>query len=434
MLPYRYRVLILLFFLILVTYLDRICISLVGLRIKSEFQLSNEQFGWVLAAFSLAYALFEIPSGVLGDKIGQRAVLIRIVLWWSLFTALTGLATGLLSLILFRFLFGMGESGAFPTSTAVVSHWFPARETGRALSSLFLGQTVGAAIAPLIVVPIAAAYGWRSSFFVNGAIGVVWVAAFYLWFRNNPAEVKGITAKERTYIETNRRFQERDSTFPWRSALQSRSLRALVASFFCAQWGQYFFVAWMPVYLQEGKHFTENQMKTTVFLVFITAIVGILTAGFMSDWLAQKKGPQFSRRVVGMCALGGLSVALFATGFITNPTWVAACLITGYVFFVAIGSAFYATCIDIGGSKAGTVTGIMNFCGQTGAFFLALSFGKIADMTHNFDVPVFILSGVLLAGCLLWLLVDPGKPLIAMENDMTSFYTKDAVERTITNS
>src|SRR5258708_9248402 len=121
--PYRYRVLIMLFFLILITYLDRICISLVGVRIKNEFNLSNEQFGWVLGAFALAYALFEIPTGILGDKIGQRKVLIRIVLWWSLFTALTGVATGLISLVLTRFLFGAGEAGAFPNGTGVISRW-----------------------------------------------------------------------------------------------------------------------------------------------------------------------------------------------------------------------------------------------------------------------------------------------------------------------
>ena len=123
--PYRYRILVFLFFLTFITYLDRICISLVGVRIKSEFDLTNEQFGWILASFSLAYAIFEIPSGALGDRIGQRKVLIRIVLWWSLFTALTGLATGFISLLIVRFLFGVGESGAFPSSGGVVARWFP---------------------------------------------------------------------------------------------------------------------------------------------------------------------------------------------------------------------------------------------------------------------------------------------------------------------
>jgi MFS transporter, ACS family, glucarate transporter len=342
------------------------------------------------------------------------------VLWWSLFTALTGFATGLLTLILVRFLFGMGEAGAFPTATAVVSHWFPAHETTRGLSALFLGQTIGAAIAPLIVIPLAEAYGWRSSFFVNGAIGVLWVLVLCGWFRNNPAEMKGITAEERLYIEANRRFQKHGTRFSWKKALQNRSLRALVAAFFCAQWGQYFFVAWMPVYLQEGKHFSEEQMKVTTFLVFITAIAGVLAAGFAGDWLAQKKGVRFGRRVLGMSALGGLGLSLLATGFLSDAKLVAASLITGYAFFVATGAAFYSTCVDIGGSKAGTVTGIMNFCGQTGAFVLALTFGKLADATGSFEVPVFVLAGVLLMGCLLWLLVDPAKPLTDEANNQAA--------------
>src|SRR5450755_4186501 len=123
-LPYRHRVLILIYFLILITYLDRVTISLVGVRIKTVFHLNNEQFGWVLGAFALAYALFEIPSALLGDRIGQRKVFLRIVIWWSVFTALTGAVNGFTSLILVRFLFGAGESGAFPNSTGVVSRWF----------------------------------------------------------------------------------------------------------------------------------------------------------------------------------------------------------------------------------------------------------------------------------------------------------------------
>jgi len=134
--PYRYCILVFLFFLTFITYLDRISISLLGVRIKSEFNLTNEQFGWVLASFSLAYALFEIPSGILGDRIGQRVVFIRIVLWWSLFTVLTGLTTGFISLLIVRFLFGVGESGAFPTSGAVVARWFPVNETSRGVSWL----------------------------------------------------------------------------------------------------------------------------------------------------------------------------------------------------------------------------------------------------------------------------------------------------------
>src|ERR1700733_3769416 len=141
--PYRYRVLVLLCSLTTLTYLDRICISIVGVRLKADLGLTNVQFGWVLASFALAYALFEIPSGVLGDRIGPRAVFIRIVLLWSLFTAMTGLVNGFISLLFVRFLFGIGESGAFPNSSAVISRWFPLGETGRAMSWLGTGSHAG---------------------------------------------------------------------------------------------------------------------------------------------------------------------------------------------------------------------------------------------------------------------------------------------------
>src|SRR5204862_7534235 len=150
--PYRYRVLVLLCSLTTLTYLDRICISIVGVRIKSEFHLDNEQFGWVVASFALAYALFEIPSGMLGDRIGPRVVFIRIVLFWSLFTALTGFATGLISLIIVRFLFGVGECGTYPNALIVVSRWFPANENGSALIGAGVGKKIGYTIAPIIII------------------------------------------------------------------------------------------------------------------------------------------------------------------------------------------------------------------------------------------------------------------------------------------
>ncbi len=406
--PYRYRILLFLFFLILITYLDRVCISVVGVRIKSEFNLNNEKFGWVLAAFSLAYALCEIPAGALGDRIGQRRILIRIVLWWSLFTALTGLTTGLVSLILVRFLFGMGEAGAFPNSCGVISRWFPKSETARGLSSVFLGLNVGAAIAPLVVIPIAVAYGWRITFFVNGMIGLVWVFVCYSWFRNNPSEMKNVPEEEKKYIEENRRFQTRHS-LNWRSALRDRNLLILAIAFLCSQWGNYFFLAWMPVYLQEGKHFSEHEMKMTSFYVFITGVVVVLSVGIVSDWLVKKRGLVFGRRLFGVLAQGGSCICLLLTCMISNNTAVAIMLIVGHLFFSANGLVSFSTSVDIGGSNAGTVAGVMNFFGQMGGFLLSISFGKIADLANNFTVPVVVLAAVLFTGSLLWFFVDPRK-------------------------
>lgn len=417
-LPYRYRVLALLCSLTTLTYLDRICISIVGVRIKTEFSLSNEQFGWVLASFSLAYALFEIPSGVLGDRIGPKALFIRIVLLWSFFTALTGLATGLVSLILIRFLFGVGESGTYPNCMIVISRWFPVQEIGRSLTWVGIGSQIGSAIAPLIIIPIAVSYGWRTSFYVNAAIGVIWVLICYVWFQNFPFQMAKITPQEVKYIESNRRFSSAHHIISWKVILKNRNLWALMLMYFCCQWANYFFVAWMPVYLIEGKHFSENVMKQIVFTLFIVGIIGFLVGGFVGDLLVKLKGLRFGRRFVGMFGLGMCGILIFLSAILPQNNFVAFCLIAANGFFSFGVMVSYAVCTDIGRNNAGTVTGAMNFFGQMGAFFLAIIFGKMVDATHNFDYPLFVVAFVMLTGCLLWLAIDPLKQ-VSLKEDLT---------------
>ena len=404
---YRNRVTLLLCSLTTLTYLDRICISIVGTRVKSEFSLTNEQFGWVLAAFSLSYALFEIPSGALGDRIGPRAVFIRIVLLWSVFTALTGLVSGLAGLLIVRFLFGIGESGTYPNILLVVSRWFPAGETGRVLTWVGIGSQIGSAIAPLIIVPLAVAYGWRMPFFVNAAVGVVWVLICYGWFRDFPGGMKNISLPERQLIETNSRFSSTHRLVPWKIIFRNPTLWALMLMYFCCQWSNYFFVAWMPVYLQEGRHFSENEMKMITFILFVVGIIGFLAGGFVGDALVKRRGLTFGRRFVGLTGLGLCGVLIFFAAISPDPVVAATCLIGanfGFSFGVMVS---YAVCTDIGRNNAGTVTGAMNFFGQMGAFTLSVVFGKMVDSLHNFDYPLFLVAGVMITGGLLWLAIDP---------------------------
>jgi len=405
--PYRYRVLVFLCSLTTLTYLDRICISIVGVRIKSEFHLDNEQFGWVVASFALAYALFEIPSGILGDRIGPRAVFIRIVLFWSLFTAITGFTTGLISLIIVRFLFGMGESGTYPNAIIVVSRWFPANETGRALTGVGMGQQIGSAIAPLIIIPLAVAYGWRTPFYVNAAIGVVWVFVCYLWFKDFPSQMKHISEFEKQKIESGCRHSKRQHSIPLNFIFRNRTLWALMLMYFCFQWANYFFIAWMPVYLQEGRHFSEAQTKPIIFSLFIAAIVGLLVGGFLADWLVKNKGLRFGRRLVGLTGMGMCGILILVTAVVRQNNLAAFCLIAANGFYGLGVMSSFSVCADIGRNNSGTVAGAMNFSGQMGAFFLAIVFGKIADVTHNLNYPLFVVTGILLIGCLLWLAIDP---------------------------
>ena len=347
----------------------------------------------------------------MGDRIGPKALFIRIVLFWSLFTALTGLAGGLVSLMIIRFLFGVGESGTYPNCMIVMSRWFPVQEMGRALTWVGIGSQIGSAIAPLLIIPIAIAYGWRASFYVNAVIGVVWVVVCYRWFQNFPSQMKNIPLQEVEYIEKNRRFSSSQHLIPWKLILTNRNLWALMLMYFCCQWANYFFVAWMPVYLVEGRHFSENAMKEIVFTLFVTGIIGFLLGGFFGDVLVKRQGLRFGRRFVGMAGLGACALLIFLAAVLPQNNVVAFCLIAANGFFSFGVMVSYAVCTDIGRNNAGTVTGAMNFFGQMGAFFLAIIFGKIVDVTHNFDYPLFVVALVMLTGSLLWLAIDPLKQL-----------------------
>jgi len=193
---YRHRVLGMLFLLAVVTYVDRVCISVAGTTMQRDLGLSLQQWGWVLGAFSLSYAVFEVPSGALGDRIGPRRVLARIVTWWSAFTALTGLATGFWPLLVTRFCFGAGEAGAFPNAAATITRWFPPRERAGAQGVVWMASRFGAAISPVLVVPLQAALSWRATFFVFGGVGILWAIWWYAWFRDDPREKRGVSARE----------------------------------------------------------------------------------------------------------------------------------------------------------------------------------------------------------------------------------------------
>jgi len=417
---YRHRVMILLYFLILITYLDRITISLLGVRIKAAFHLSNTEFGWVLSAFVLAYALFEIPSGILGDRLGQRKVMIRIVIWWSLFTVLTGAVNSLTSLIAVRFLFGMGEAGAYPNSCGVISRWVPRTETSRGMSWLGMGAPTGAALAPLIVVPLAAAYGWRAPFYVNGMLGLIWVWVCWLWFRNHPAEMKGISHEEKVLIEANRNFVKHDQPFAWKLILGNPMLWTLFLSYFTIQWANYFLSAWLPTYLQEGKHFSEQQMKITTTFVFSIGILAAILFGIISDRLIIKKGNKFARRFVAGVSFAVMVIAVFVSTSAMQQLPVTVCLVVADFCLVVIVLTCFSTCIDVGGDRVCTITGLMNFIGQSGSFLMSIVFGKLVDLTHDYEVPQYLMTALLIIGGVCWLRIDASKKIIGERTVLTA--------------
>jgi len=405
--PTRYRVLAYLFSLSIIVYLDRVCISLVAGDMKKELGISNDLWGWVLGAFALSYALFELPTGALGDRYGPRRVLTRVVVWWSVFTALTGSVMSWWHLILVRFLFGIGEAGAYPNASIVVSRWFPRQETGGAQAFIWAAGRLGGAIAPILVLSIAGWYGWRVPFYCLGLLGILWAGAWYWWFRDFPEAHPEVTPKEQTLIENNRRFRHSEHHIPWNKVFRSRNMWALMLMFHCYMYGAYFFTGWLPTYLQEGRHFSKSDMQLFATLPFFLGAIGCFTGGFLSDWLSKRYGLRMGRRSVGMFGMCVSSVIVLAAALTNDNATAATLLAIGMGFKDLTLPVAFAVCVDIGKSRSGTVAGAMNLAGQLGAVFIGVLFGYIVQDTGNFNTPLFLIAALLMVSGVLWLVIDP---------------------------
>ncbi len=400
---YRHRVLFLLATLSVITYLDRVCISIAGPRIQDEFHLGPAQWGLVTSAFAISYALFELPSGYLADRFGARAMLVRIVLWWSLFTTLTGCAGKLWSLVVVRFLFGAGEAGAYPTAATVVFRWFPVTERGRTFGVVLLCGQLGGAIAPLLIVPLQMQFGWRASFYVFGAVGVCWSAGWWRWYRNSPREKAGITVAELTEIGPPPAASAHG--LPWRALAANRSVGALMAATFGYLYAYYFFLFWLPTYLVRERGFTESQTRLSA-LPFVLGILANLSGGLARDAAVRRFGPTWGPRSIGVFGLGvaaGSAVAALASGSGYGALgWLALCY-SGITFQQP---TVFSTCVDIGRRHAGAVAGCMNTAGAVGGLLSSAIFGYLIERFGGYDAVLLSMAVILAAGATLWLLID----------------------------
>jgi MFS family permease len=412
---FRHKVLALLFLLSIITYIDRVCIAVAGPRMQEDLNLSPEQWGFVVGAFALAYAAFEIPSGSMGDRIGPRKVLTRIVIWWSVFTSLTGVAWNYLVLLPIRFLFGAGEAGAYPNSSSSIAKWFPTVERARAHGLVWMASRIGGALTPFLVIPIQRAYGWRASFFVFGILGVIWAVAWYTWYRDTPAEKPGVTEAEMREIGTPP--GKGHHGLPWRIALRRGNLWAIMLMYLTYCYGSFFFLSWLHTYLAKGRGFTEQALLLST-VPFILGACANLLGGIASDALVKKFGLKWGRRTVaiaGLASAAGFTVLTILTPYDQK---LLALLFLGLSY---AGSDFmlptaWAVCLDVGKKYAGAVTGAMNTAGQIGSFVSSVLFGYFVGRTGSYDFPLIPMTVMLTISALLWLKIDPTQQLIPEES------------------
>jgi ACS family glucarate transporter-like MFS transporter len=380
----------------MITYLDRVCIGMASEPLRIELGLGSvADMKWAFTAFSLAYAIFEVPTGWLGDVFGPRSTLIRIVLWWSLFTALTGLTgwqvagvtlLGFVALVGVRFLFGMGEAGAYPNITRALHNWFPLYERAVTQGAVWMSGRLMGGLTPLIWLILVEAVGlsWRMPFFIFGGIGVCWCLLFSTWFRNRPEEHPATNEAERKLIAegSGHATASAHANVPWGKLLRSRNLWVLCLMYFASSYAWYFNVNYLPEYLKEQHGIQRDDIIGALYkggpLGFGAA--GCILGGFLSDWFIRRTGNhKWGRRFLGIFGQSAC-VACYLTCLVAPSAWMFALAIALSGFFndLAMGSS-WATCQDIGKRYAAIVAGCMNTIGNLGGAASAYLIGAILD-------------------------------------------------------
>jgi len=411
----RYWVIFFAVTLAILSYVDRVVMSQAAKPISAELHLTKTQMGSVFSAFALAYAIFEVPSGWLGDIMGPRRVLVRIVLWWSSFTALTGTAWSLGSLRVIQLMFGAGEAGGFPNLTKAFSSWLPMNERSRAQGFMWTFARWGGAFTPPLVIFTFHYMSWRYAFVCFGALGLVWAFFFHRWFRDKPADNPRVNEAERTLLAEVSQNASSHADVPWRKILRNHSLWFLWLQYFCLSFPWYFYITWLPTYLQEHRHQTPAAASKLAILPLLCGGFGALLCGFLMPRLARAMGSVTkSRRAVTTFAF--LSAAGCLTLSIRTEAVLPAMLLMGLASFSndLDMTPSWNTCMDVGGKYAGTIAGSMNMMGNLAGFAAPWIGGIILDHTHgDWNQFLYVNVAVYLVGATCWSFIDPVTPIDA---------------------
>jgi ACS family glucarate transporter-like MFS transporter len=409
----RYWVIVFAVTLAVVTYIDRVCISFAAPSISTDLRLTPVQMGWAFTAFGWAYALFEIPGGFLGDWMGPRRVLMRIVVWWSVFTAATGWAWNFTSLAVTRFLFGMGEAGCFPNLTKSFTTWLPEEERVRAQGIMWLSARWGGAFTPPLVALVMGLVGWRHAFEIFGCLGVVWAVVFYRWYRDDPLQNPKLNAAERELVRQSAKMAGGHVHVPWRRFFGSLQVWMLCWQYFCLSYGWYFYITWLPTYLREGRHLA---LASTALLGILPLFCGGLgnPAGVVLSGMLNRYTNDLglTRRIIACIGFAGASGFLVFSTTVHDPF--LAVLAIGFASFCndLVMPGAWASAMDVGGKYAGTLSGAMNMLGNVGGAMCPLAIGYILKWTdNNWNLTFYVSAAIYLMGIVCWLLLDPVTPL-----------------------
>jgi ACS family glucarate transporter-like MFS transporter len=397
--------------LAIITYIDRVCIAQAAPSMRRDLGLTAIEMGWAFTAFTWAYAVFEVPGGWLGDTIGARRVLMRIVLWWSFFTAATGWVWNLSSLLVTRTLFGVGEAGAFPNLTRAFTTWLPVAERERAQAILWMSARWGGAFTPLLVALILDVVSWRRAFEIFGALGVVWAWWFFVWYRDDPSTHPAVNAAELAIIPPASETAPVHGSTPWRRIVTTPSVLLLWGQYVCFAYGWWFYVTWLPTYLQDERGLDPTRGAILASLPLLLGGIGCLVSSRLSRRLSPRLGVARARRLLAIVGFLSAAAAMMLFTRIDDPTLAMVMLGVAGFFGDFVMPPAWTACMDLGGRYAGTVSGGMNMAGSLAGGFSPLVVGYLLTWTGNWLVTFYITAAIYLMGAFCWLFLDAHTPI-----------------------
>ena len=398
----RYWVVAFALALAMIMYIQRVAISQAIVPIAEELHLDQAQKGIILGAFGLSYALFEIPMGLLGDKLGVRRVLSFLVLFWSLFTALTGAAWNMVSLWVARFVFGAGEAGCFPNLTRMLSSWLPLSERVKAQAIMWAFGRWGGALAPPVAVFVIYHLGWRLGFVALALLGAAWVLAFAPWFRDDPKDHKSVNAEELKLLENSRALVLHEHGVPWYRLLLQKDIAFLGLQYFGFSFTWYFYVTWLPTWLQQARGLSPIEAAGYATLPLAAGGFGSIVSGFLPMAIPRKL----------VAILGFFTTAILLCIIPHVPDITTAMLLMALASFSSdlTMPISWNTCVEIGKQYTATVSSTMNMLGNFAGFVAPMVFGFILQATNsNYTIVMYSMAGAAVVSALCWFFIEPDK-------------------------
>jgi ACS family glucarate transporter-like MFS transporter len=415
--PVRYLLVFWVFILSALAYVDRTNLSIASISIESEFGISKVVFGHILSAFLIGYAGFQIPAGLFARRMGPRRSLALLGAWWGVFIFLIACipyqaATALTIFLVLRFILGAGEAVMYPAATQFVERWFPARERGRANGIVFSGVGLGSSITPPLVTWINAHHGWRASFVVSAVAGAIGGLIWFLISRDSPEQHSSVSAAERDLILRERRkaSDAKKPPVPWARIFSSRTVWAMLVSYFGYLYIVWIFFGWMYTYMAEAHGVNLKASALYTMLPFIAMTIGCLTGGTVCDWIAARFGLRMGR--CGLPAIAFVLTAVFLlAGSSAHSALAAAILLAGGGGSLYLSqSSYWAVCADIAGENTSVLAGVINMGGQIGGAVTASLTPWIARQ-YSWEAAFATAAVLAIVGAVTWLAVDPKCPL-----------------------